>query len=354
MGLETVDKNFKLSDDIGKDDAVFYDVTNPPFQICGLFYHDGKFRRLPEEVAKTVSENVHILHARCAGGRVRFKTDSPYVAIDAKFGRIYKVSRFALTGSSGFDLYVRKDGEERYCRTFIPGFDIQDGYTSIIEFETAEEREITINFPLYSEVCSLHIGVSDKSNIYPPRELTRKKPIVYYGSSVTQGCSASRPGTSYQNFIARRFDWDYINLGFSGSGCAEKEIAHYIKGLDMSIFVYDYDYNAPDPEYLANTHERMFKIIRDANPTLPIIMLSRPKMYLDDEEKERVKIIQKTYDNAVAAGDENVYFIPGPQLMRYTDNDGMVDHGHPNDLGFYSMGKVLGDEIEKIILKNNM
>lgn len=327
---------------------MFYDTLQPPFEINGLFYEDGKFRRLPEEIAKTVSKGVHSLHAHTAGGRVRFKTDSPYIAINVEMGYVHKMSRFAMTGSVGFDMYVKQNDEERYCKTFIPPFDIVDGYTSIIELGTKESREITINFPLYSEVRKLYIGVSESACVEAPHKYKIEKPIVFYGSSITQGCSASRPGCSYESIISRRCDCDYINLGFSGSAGAEQEIANYIKKLDMSIFVYDYDHNAPTVEYLANTHEKMFKIIREENHDLPIIMLSRPKIYLDKLEKERLSIIKETFENAVVSGDRNVYFIPGEKLMALTNNEGTVDNDHPNDLGFASIAKVLGDDIERI------
>lgn len=346
--LTSVDKNFQLKTEINKEDVVFYNVLQSPFQIYGVFYQDGKFRRLPESQAKAVNNSILILHAHTAGGRVRFKTNSPYVAINAEMGYIHKMSRFAMTGSLGFDMYIKHDEGDRYCKTFIPPFNIDDGYASIIELETKEWREITINFPLYSEVCKLSVGIAEDAELAAPTAYKREKPIVYYGSSITQGCSASRPGCSYESIISRRFDSDYINLGFSGSAGAEDEMADYIKKLDMSLFVYDYDHNAPTPEFLENTHEKMFKTIRRENPDLPVVMMSRPKIYLSEVEVKRQEIIKKTYENAKAAGDENVYFIPGDKLMMYTDNGGTVDNDHPNDLGFASMAKVLGDEIEKI------
>lgn len=39
-------------------------------------------------------------------------------------------------------------------------------------------------------------------------------------------------------------------------------------------------------------------------------------------------------------------------LMKMAENDGTVDNTHPNDLGFASMAKVLGDALQKILFKN--
>ena len=115
----------------------------------------------------------------------------------------------------------------------------------------------------------------------------------------------------------------------------------------MSLFVYDYDHNAPTLEHLSATHEKMFKAIREKNPDLPIIMMSRPKYFLEGDEDKRQAVIKQTYMNAVTGGDKNVYFIPGNELMKYAKNEGTVDNCHPNDLGFASMAQVLGDVIEK-------
>lgn len=341
-----VDENFAIKTSIEKDDIKFFDVRENPFKIHGVFYENGKFRRMPECAAREVSEGVFALHANTAGGRVRFKTDSPYVAIHAEMSAMGKMPHFALTGSAGFDLYIR-DEKERYFKSFIPPFNITDGYESIVEFESSDMREITINFPLYSEVKRLFVGVSEKSVLSSPTPYNREKPIVFYGSSITQGGCASRPGLSYESILSRAFDTDYINLGFSGNAKAEERMAEHIKNLDMSVFVYDYDHNAPTMQHLAETHEKFFLAVRSAHPDLPVIMMSRPKFILTEEEEERLGVINTTYENAKKRGDKNVYLIDGKTLMALAENEGTVDDCHPNDLGFMSMAKAL----EKVLME---
>ena len=115
----------------------------------------------------------------------------------------------------------------------------------------------------------------------------------------------------------------------------------YVKNLDMSVFVYDYDHNAPTLEHLEATPEKMFKAIRSMHPDIPILMMTRPKFYLNDDEEKRLEIVRKTYQNALNNGDKNVYFIEGPELMKFAGDEGTVDGCHPTDLGFYSMAKVM-------------
>lgn len=343
--LTDVDVNFKIKSKIGKEDIRFYDVLDAPMKVFGVFYEDGKFRRLPEGVAEKTNEGVHFLHANTAGGRVRFKTDSEYIAINTKLSTIERAPHFTLTGSAGFDIYDK----EKFIGSFIPPIDTEDGYESLLEFGSKEMREITINFPLYSDVCELYIGISDKAEICEPDSYKYATPIVYYGSSITQGGCASRPGDCYEAIISRRIDADYINLGFSGSARGEEEIANYIKDLKMSVFVYDYDHNAPTAEHLEKTHERMFKIIRGANAEIPIVMMTRPKYYLTSDEKKREEIVRRTYENAKASGDKNVYFIEGKKLMERVKAEGTVDNIHPNSLGMYCIAEVLGDYLENIL-----
>ena len=101
-----VDPNFAVERDIDKQDVAFCDCLNAPFQVHGLLYEGGKFRRMPEQAALSVNDGVHWLHTNTAGGRVRFRTNSSYVAIAAKMDGIGKMPHFALTGSAGFDLYT--------------------------------------------------------------------------------------------------------------------------------------------------------------------------------------------------------------------------------------------------------
>ena len=343
--ISKVDRNFAVKTDIYKKDIQFYNSEETPFKIYGIFKENGKFRRLPEKVAKAVSEGVYILHTHTAGGRVRFVTDSAYIAINVKSDGMSRSPHNPLTNSAGFDMYVGN----KYVHTFVPPYTIETGYESLFDgFGSNEMREITINFPLFSNVSSLYIGLQKDAILKDATPYTNKKPIVYYGSSITQGGCSSRPGNCYENIISRKFNYDYINLGFSGNAKAEDEIADYIKGLDMSLFVYDYDYNAPSQEYLANTHEKLFKIVREAHPDIPVIIMGRPKYTLSEGEMLHTKIVEKTYKNALEAGDKNVYFIDGPTLLELCKDDFSVDNIHPNDFGFASMAKALSDVIEKI------
>lgn len=342
--LEKIDKNFQIPKMIDKEDVRFYNVLSEPFKIYGLIPPKNEnevFYRMNPDVARTVSEGVFNLNTHTTGGRVRFITDSPYIAIRVALKNISNLSHMPLTAIAGMDMYFREGEKEIYKGTFRPPLDVSVGYESVINCEEGE-KIVTINFPLFSEVEALFIGIKDGAALKSAPDYKYSVPIVYYGSSITQGGCASRPGNTYESIISRELDCDYINLGFSGNAKGEKEISEYIRNLDMSIFVYDYDHNAPSVQHLKDTHERMFKEFREKNPDIPVIMLSRPKFYLTKEEEERARVVRQTYENALNQGDKNVYHIYGKDLLSgFAKNDGTVDNTHPNDMGFASMAEKL-------------
>lgn len=348
MRMDEIDKNFKVETELDLPNLKFFDPREEPFTIYGVWYEDGQYRRMPDKLAESVNPSIHILSKECSGGRIKFRTNSPYIAIHTKCTR-HIMPHFALTGSSGFDVYIGKN--EKFAGTIIPPWNCNEfsEYEGKVMFRDKKMREVTLNLPLYSPVFELYIGLEDGSKIEKTEGYKYEKPILYYGSSITQGGCASRAGNCYQAIISRTLRTNYMNLGFSGNALAEDIMAEYVAKQDMSVFVYAYDHNAPTPEYLEQTHERMFKTVRAANPTLPIIMLTRPKFYLKDEEKKRLEIVKRTYDNAVAAGDKNVYFIPGPTLMKYARDNGTVDQSHPNDYGFYSIAKALVPLLKQLL-----
>ena len=139
-------------------------------------------------------------------------------------------------------------------------------------------------------------------------------------------------------------DFDFINLGFGGGAKGEAAMAEYIASLDMSLFVMDYDHNAPNVEHLQATHQPFFRIVREKRPDLPILLLSRPKFYLTEEEKARRAAVETTYQAAKAQGDTKVFFVPGDQLIDpVLKDDATVDGTHPTDAGFLSMANALED-----------
>lgn len=359
--ISKIDKNFKIETKIDKPDIKFYDVKSGVFDVYGLynFFENNNYCRMNPEVADSLQSGAGALNWCTAGGRIRFKTNSQYVAINRKLTFFKdgggKMSHMTATGSSGYDLYLVENGEQIYYKSFIVPHGFGEDYENVVEFENNDERDIIIHFPLYNGCSQMYIGLQENAEIKHGSNYKYEKPMVIYGSSITQGGCASRPGNAYSNMLSRWLDADHINLGFAGNAKGEDIMAEYIANLDMSIFVYDYDHNAPTNEHLEKTHERFFKIFREKQPDTPVVIMSRVDIPTTPggvvTEEIRKAIIRKTYDNAVNAGDKNVYFIDGKEIFKLAGyRDCTVDGCHPNDLGFYCMAKA----VEKAIKDNNL
>ena len=348
MKIEELDKNFKVDNEIDKTGLEFYSVDESPFRIYGVFREGDDYRRVPSDIANTVSPGVASLSKNTAGGRVRFVTDSKRLAIRARFKGVEHSAHMPYTNKGGIDIYVDAD----FVGIFVPPTKSPlESYESLRDLGSKKERVITLNLPLYGALCELFVGVDEGSLLKAAPDYEIESPIVYYGSSITQGGCASRPGMAYQSMISRWLDCDHINLGFSGNAKGEREIVDYMKGLEMSAFVCDYDYNAPTVEHLSETHEPLYKAIREAHPTMPILLVSRPSVINDPGRLARLDVIRTTYENAKAQGDDNVYLLDASDFFEFNSNEHTVDGCHPTDLGFYLMAKGIGKVLAKALGK---
>jgi hypothetical protein len=352
MDISTLDPNFKIETSFDGPDLVWYSVKQDPFRVYGLYdyKHHFPFVRLPLDVEQATSPGVLNLAYRTAGGRVRFKTDSPVIAIKTTYPGSYLMPHMPPTGSNGFDLYEKKGSQYNFLKMFVPPVEAKGAYDGIFKSQSTKMKDLTIHFPLYYRVDALYIGLKKGSVLLAAPPYKHQKPIVYYGSSTTQGGCASRPGNTYQAHISRWFDADHINLGFSGSGKGEDAICDWMATLEMSMFVSDYDANAPTVEHLKATHYRLYRKIRDAHPDIPYILLSSATKYAASTHNLGfLAVICATYEKAKAEGDKNVYFIHGNELFGEVDRDMCtVDGGHPNDGGFYRIAKRLAQTIQTI------
>lgn len=359
--IERIDKNFAVSAPLETrfPTIKIYSLEESGAEVCGLHHkgENGVFCRLPQELLPSLSENIQNLAYHTAGGRVRFRTDSPFVGIKVKLRSGFYMRHMPLSGSSGCDIYVGRGSKTHHVRMACPittdKIEYEDGAFVEPPPGVPERimRDITVTLPLYNGITEISIGIDKDSTILPPTPYTHGR-VVFYGSSVTQGGCATRSGNSYDGLLSRWLDCDVYNLGFSGSARGEKETAEFIVSLNPAVFVMDYDHNAPTAEHLENTHEPYFKIIRNTLPELPVIFISRPNIEVGEgieDGKRRREIIKRTYNNALAAGDKNVYFIDGnamfpPDMREYCS----VDGSHPNDLGFMYMAKAVEPYLIKL------
>ena len=351
MDILKIDKNFVQEKVTTEGGVKLYALPSAPFELYGVFYDEkeGRFLRMPKEIAAATSGGVDYLNKNTAGGRVRFSTDSDYLELRVTYSALSQMPHMPHTGSSGFALLEETENGSVFTNLMRPLWTEEKGFTAKIPLWGGKMRQYTLYFPLYNDVESVAIGVKENAQVAGGKKYKDVKPVLYYGSSITQGGCASRPDNSYQGFIAKWTNTDYINLGFSGNGKAEPIMAEYLASIDCSVFVCDYDHNAPNPEHLEATHEPLYRTFRKSHPTTPIVFISKPDHCTDPINDARRAIIAATYEKAKTEGDENVYFIDGETLFMDGDRESCtIDGCHPNDLGFYRMARVIGAKLGEI------
>ena len=202
---------------------------------------------------------------------------------------------------------------------------------------------LTIYFPSYNAVNELFVGVKKGCVLKKGKDYKYKMPIVFYGSSITQGACASRAGNTYENILSRRMNFDYLNLGFASGAKAEETIIDYLGTLDMKLLVFDYDHNSKTPKHLAETHYPALERFRRVQSETPIIMMSRPNQCFGKADSdERANVIYESYQKLLANGKANVHFINGQDIYLSHDSEMMtIDDTHPTDFGFYCIAEAL-------------
>ena len=297
------------------------------------------FDRLPESAKAEVRGPVWSLSRHSAGMLARFRTDANEIWVD------YKVtsSKLALphmpaTGVSGVDLYAADQaGHLRWVAVSRPTS--QNVKTRLVANLLPGERDYTLYLPLYNGTEFLRIGVPSGANFKPIAPRTAK-PIVFYGTSITHGACASRPGMPHPAILGRRLDRPVINLGFSGNGKMEKEVGKYLADLDPVAYVIDCLPNMVGHEVAARA-EPLVRQLRDARPETPILLVEDRTYanagFVAGAHKRHAGsrgALRAAYERLLAEGFKQIGYVKGESLLG-KDRDDTTDGSHPSDLGFY-------------------
>ncbi len=351
------DENFAIDTTLpGGVEPVYYDVTEAPFALYGIAYdaEDGRFRRMPRDKADAVSAGVAYLVKNTAGGRVRFRTDARYLVLRMETDDYGSYGHMPRLTRAGFDIFTCESQSVpmTYLSSIIPPSNMKGGYRIYVPLKGVM-CDYVLNFPLYGHLRSLVLGFAPEARFETPMAYVNEKPVIFYGSSITQGGCATRPGTCYEAVLSQELHLNYKNYGFSGNAKGEDAIVEYLAAQDMCAFVSDYDHNAPSVQHLVATHEKLYLGIREKHPDIPYVMVTRPiyahsdrmreELFASGERRERYDVVRRTYERAVAAGDRNVYFVSGYDFFpSVVGGIASVDYTHPNDLGFLYMAAHIG------------
>lgn len=353
-----LDANMRIQQS-GDNHFNWYSPLEEPFHIAGFgwLHEERLYRRLPAKPDWKLPEAVDQLANCTAGGQIRFETDATSLSVKVKLSGAANMYHMPATGQCGFDCYIGSPGEQLYYGTTVYDHKLTEYEAVIYKDMGQESRIITLNFPLYQGVEEVWIGLDREAQIAPPPTYEKSGKIIVYGTSITQGGCAARPGMAYTNILSRRINMEFLNLGFSGNGKGEPELAHILSEIpDPACLILDYEANCVSTELLQITLPEFISIYRDKHPLTPILVISRithakekfqAQMAQDRADRKQIQI--RTVEQARELGDANIYFCDGSQLLGEDAHECTVDGSHPTDLGFLRMADGLTPILQKIL-----
>lgn len=336
----------------------YYDASQ--FDILGKVPNTKTYARLPEDAKGDVRKAVWNLSKSTAGISIRFTSNTSTVSVRWRLLRNPTMSNMTPIGSKGLDLYIYSNDRWQFAGAARPQDSIYNEST-IINGMTGEEREYLLNLPLYDGIELLEIGIDANASIAKSEKviINRNHPIIFYGTSITQGASASRPGLTYPALIERNLNKEVINLGFSGNGRFEKEVASHFMQADPSLIILDCTPNSAADTIRENLPE-LLKYIRSVNKTVPIMLVETiirdyAHFKKDDPDKfgtlgylgEQNSTLHDIYKES-RTNDMNLYFINSEDLIG-SDNEATIDGTHFNDLGNFRAYEKLSREIGELL-----
>ena len=335
----------------------WHDVED--FGLEGRAWTDLKrhryYDRFPAEVEAKVPAPVWNLSRDSAGMMVRFQSDSPTIAVRYQL----RNDRLAMphmpaTGVSGADLYARDEaGKLRWVYCAQPNS--KNVESMLINGIEAKTREYQLYLPLYNGVEKLEIGIAPNAAFqgHAPRE----KPIVFYGTSITHGASASRPGMVHPALIGRHLDMPVVNLGFSGNGRMDTGVGEMMGRMDAAVYVIDCLPNMND-KLVSERTVPLVNQLKSARPDTPIVLVEDRRntnswilKSRDAHHTANHAALKKAYQELIDSGVKGLYYVEGDLLLG-DDSEGTVDASHPTDLGFFRQAAVIEPVIRKALGKS--
>ena len=305
------------------------------------------FQRIPNQFQKLLRKELWNFSQNSAGVSVTFQTNSTKIRIQWKIKKDFQMNHMANTGIKGLDLYQYKNDSWYYRSTGIPISKSNDEI--IFENKKTKLRKFRLHLPLYVTLTDLKIGVSNDCKFLSSQ--LDSKNIVFYGTSITQGGCASRPGLAHTNIISRKTSYNCINFGFDGNGHLETSVGLILSKIKANFYIIDCLPNV-DMKLIKTNVIPLIESIRSSHNSIdkPIIFVEQPDAhdnYFDENIVEKNMVLKQQVQKAKNMGNENIYLIECKGSLG-KDNDATVDGIHYNDIGYARFAKHLITELRKL------
>lgn len=327
-------------------------------RVEGLGFKDQKapYDRLPLRAEGVVRPVVWDLSRDSAGVLVRFVTNA--TAIHARWtltNKTLSTPNSTPVACSGLDLYAKNDAGRWHWLGIGRPTKFPENTDALASGLPAGTREYMVYLPMHNPVTSVEIGVPKGSSMEAgPARPAGRKPIVFYGTSITHGFSASRAGMTHVSMLGRLFDREVINLGFSGNGKMEPEVAKFVAELDPAVFVLDCLPNLTAKEVHSNAIPCV-KILREAHPDTPILLVEDRNYadnFLNASRRERNETnhaaMREEYAKMQKEKIPHLHYLKADDLLG-DDGEATIDGSHPTDLGFTRQAAEFQKALKKIL-----
>lgn len=352
---ETLDRNMAARP--ASDGLVWRDLRELGVEGRGFDDTESHYDRFPARARGVVPDPVWQLSLQTAGMACRFVTDARLIAARWRL-RLDRLAMWHMPSSavSGLDLYARHQGQWRWMGVSRTLVQFPDNSATLVEDLAPQRRECMVYLPLYNGVEKVEIGVPAEASLEaaPPRPPQRARPICFYGTSILQGASASRPGMAHTNILGRRLDRPILNFGFSGNGKMEIEVARFLAELDPAVYVIDCLPNMT-AELVDQRLIPLAQCLRQAHPQTPMVFVD--SLIYQDAPFRRARYDRchggneaqrRAVGQLTASGMTGIHHIPGDDLVGQ-DGEATVDGTHMTDLGFHRMADALEPVLRRLL-----
>ena len=312
--------------------------------------------RLPEKAHGVVRESVWNLALNAAGLSLVFESDAPEIIVLYGLKDGLNMFHMPSTGRSGLDLYARgSDGRTRWVAPNFPAKISNDTtryiYSGISYYpEGSRSYEYHLYLPPYNTVTWIKIGVPEDAQLRLIPE-TRRHPVVIYGTSITQGACASRPGNAWTNIVERDLRLPVVNLGFSGNGKLEPEVLDLLSEIDASLYVLDCTANLTQATDIESRLLEAVSILRSRSDC-PILIaehagnVGESASAAKEAYRQANVQVRSAYETLKKRGEPEIYYLSHDELG--LPMDGMIEGVHPNDFGMRFLAAAFEKKIMEI------
>ena len=348
------DPRMALAADVVTNGVKWIDGSRLPIEGRAFDDVEHYYDRLPANVTTNVNGGVRDMKHHTSGMLFRFATDSKRLSFRwTPYNDWLSMDHMPSTGVSGIDVY-RWDPKASAWRYVNTGriTDAKAGGSLAVDWTPG--TPCIVNLPLYNGVRSFSLGVDPDATVTSvPHRSGVEKPVVFYGTSITHGGCASRPGLAFVNRVGRDLDVPVVGLGFSGSGVMEFEMSEHLARIDASCYVLDCLWNmtatkAENPaRSVEGNYEKFIRNLRAKRPDVPIVMAEQCDVFMRGQN-DKDKFIRRLYEKLVAEGWKRLVYLPKDK-MHSGDGEGTVDGCHPNDIGMESLANAFGGAVREAL-----